>query len=362
VAAYAQTCAVPAGVLMRNNAPTIAEKIQADAERRRELKRLEREAGGRTKNNPRKRPRKQPSIQFVEGSWQATFFSTLPAWPYCANRFDFDHKRRSRQAAIAFLHLQVNRLRFKNWMVFDLDFQDAAEAFDHDNVAVPNLVMENPKNGHAHYAYRLEAGVGFYFGSRLKPQEYFADVEYGYTLRLRADQAYAGHLTKNPLSSAWRVSAPRHQGYTLRDLANWLEPHEMRRPKIETGIGACGTGRNVTLFNSLRVFAYDKVLGFKADLANHAAYRGYCDCLHAAAMSMNLSSQFQAPLHYGEVRSIVRSVAAWTWRNFSAEEFSRIQKARINKRWDGHVSAESTEPWKANGISRATYYRRRRKG
>jgi hypothetical protein len=75
-----------------------------------------------------------------------------------------------------------------------------------------------------------------------------------------------------------------------------------------------------------------------------------------------LNLQFPNPLGYGELKDIVRSVAGWTWENFTEEAFSAIQRARINKRWKDHVAESTTKPWESMGISRRTYYSRKREG
>jgi hypothetical protein len=53
------------------------------------------------------------------------------------------------------------------------------------------------------------------------------------------------------------------------------------------------------------------------------------------------------------VRSIALSVARFTWRHFSTENYSELQRRRINIRWADHISAEVTKPWAAEGVSRA---------
>ena len=76
-------------------------------------------------------------------------------------------------------------------------------------------------------------------------------------------------------------------------------------------------------------------------------------------VATGINTQFPNPLRPAEVRSIARSVARWTWRRFSNEKFSELQRHRINIRWADHISAEMTKPWAAEGVSRATWYRRR---
>jgi hypothetical protein len=73
--------------------------------------------------------------------------------------------------------------------------------------------------------------------------------------------------------------------------------------------------------------------------------------------------QFPVAFRLTEVRGIAKSVAEWTWRYFSEERFSARQALRGARRaaqmWAGHVAAETTKPWEAEEVSRATWYRRR---
>jgi hypothetical protein len=79
---------------------------------------------------------------------------------------------------------------------------------------------------------------------------------------------------------------------------------------------------------------------------------------------MGINMQFPEALKLSEVRAIAKSVAKWTWRRFSEEQFAQIQAARGARRaaqmWSGHVAAETAKPWSSEGVSRATWYRRRR--
>jgi hypothetical protein len=84
--------------------------------------------------------------------------------------------------------------------------------------------------------------------------------------------------------------------------------------------------------------------------------------LERVALGLNL--QFPRALGLSEIRAICKSVAKWTWSHFSEQAFSRRQALRGARRaaqmWSGHVAATKTKPWEARGISRATYYRRKK--
>lgn len=71
---------------------------------------------------------------------------------------------------------------------------------------------------------------------------------------------------------------------------------------------------------------------------------------------------FTPPLSFSEVKAVSRSVARWTWRQFSDEKFSVIQSARGKRGGRPATRTAEGEPWAAQGISRATYYRRMKSG
>ena len=142
--------------------------------------------------------------------------------------------------------------------------------------------------------------------------------------------------------------------YTLDDLGCELDyTDKAPEPIIEREIGA---GRNVIVFDSLRRLAYQEVRAFKSTGNVDGFFRRVFD------LAMGLNIQFYEPMCGGEVRAIAKSVSKWTWRLFSAEGFSAIQRPRVNRRYVGKVTAKASKPWDALGVSRATYYRRKMTG
>ena len=79
-------------------------------------------------------------------------------------------------------------------------------------------------------------------------------------------------------------------------------------------------------------------------------------------MACSANLDFVPPLPVSELCSIARSVAKSTFRRYNPATFSRIQQQRSLRRWAGHVAASTTRPWDAEGISRAAYYRKQRRG
>jgi Replicase family/Primase C terminal 1 (PriCT-1) len=174
--------------------------------------------------------------------------------------------------------------------------------------------------------------------------------------RLGADPAFSGLLIKNPLHADWRVTWVHDHAYTLDELGEYLFAHDTRRdPRREVR----GLSRDCDTFDHTRYWAYANVLEFKRKGDTEAAWVEQCRVVAAEYNEANCTP----PLTLGEIRKTGTSVGRWTWRRFTENGFARRQAQRgrsgMAMRWAGHVSAEKAKPWEAEGISRATWYRRK---
>jgi Replicase family/Primase C terminal 1 (PriCT-1) len=280
------------------------------------------------------------------------FPDLIPARPYCADVLGDGLKIRERKLALERRHIQLNGPATFTWMPHDIDHAGAYFAHRDANLPEPNFIAINPENGHGHSAVLLAMPVARHRAARIEPLHFYGAVERGIARRMGADRRYSGLITKNPVHPHWRVEWRREEPYTLPDLADWLFPEDMQPDfSVETTFGV---GRNCIVFDELRLIAYREVRAFKSN--------GSLDTFQARLerVATDINTQFPNPLRPAEVRSIARSVSRWTWRRFSNEKFSELQRHRINIRWADHISAEMTKPWAAEGISRATWYRRQR--
>ncbi len=287
-----------------------------------------------------------------EPSLQEAFRNLIPSNPYCADNLSDGLQIRSRSSALQKRFIQLNGPSTFQWMVHDLDIPGAYFAHDDANLPPPNVIMINPDNGHAHACYLLDTPVARHHAARDKPLRFFAACERGVGRRLGADRAYAGLIAKNPLHPAWHVEWRRESPYSLTEIEGHLFERDMRfEPSVASSFGA---GRNVMIFEELRAIAYREVRKFQEQIG-FDAWHNRCMTL---ALALNL--QFPKALPLSEIRAIAKSVARWTWKHFSADKFSARQsylgKRGMASRWRGHVR---TEPWKALGISKATFYRRK---
>lgn len=244
--------------------------------------------------------------------------------PYVSDNLRDGCWREPRAKAIARRYVQVNSPGLVWCVVIDVDHDDADWAADRASLPEPSWTAVNPFNGHAHVAYVLEVPVARSDAARTKPLRFLARVEAGLIDALGGDLAYAGLLTKNPVHASWVTRWCSEDGvYTLSELATALGsrlPKQLPR-KVER---SHGLGRNVTLFNELRTWAYTAIRRHREDGPDE-----WEAMAHAWAQSINQA--FPEPLPAREVRDTAHSVAKWVWTHFSEDQFRKIQQTRAQK-------------------------------
>lgn len=251
------------------------------------------------------------------------FYADLATNPYCSNDKGFCHIR-SKSHAIKHAYIQPNHPEIIKWLVFDIDDPEALFAFCDKGLPRPQIIIKNPENGHAHYAYKLTKPVNKWQKASSKPVEYLASVEKALRLALGADKSYSGNLIKNPCHTLHHVYLTGAQpSYTLAELSEHLdlEIYQPQEPANDEGYG-----RNCAVFNHVRHEAYP--------LAQTHSQRELERILTAIAEEYN--QRFDEPLFPNELKHIVRSIVRYCSRkDFTASHkaFSELQSHRSKKRW-----------------------------
>lgn len=209
---------------------------------------------------------------------------------------------RARAIALNFDYVGLNQRRVA-YLALDIDEPGAAIAHEFAGLPPPTITSITPESGKAHLLYELAAPVSISDYARQKPIALLKHVREQMTIALLpagADAGYAHLMTKNPLSQRWRVVA-NDVKYDFQELLEYLPDRASRMPAKSTG-----EGRNCTLFDRLRTWAYPRVAAARA-----AGSERWHAALLAQAESMNTDG-----LPYSEVKSTAVSVARWTWRTY----------------------------------------------
>ncbi len=231
-----------------------------------------------------------------------------PKKPYCSNKIGFIRIRIFNKA-LDYLYIQPNPIGLIFRLVFDVDRQGASIDWADRNLPAPNWSACNPKNGHAHLGYELEVPV-----SGIKSIKFAKDIENSYIAALDADPGYSGILCQNPFHKNWRIMEWRKEPYSLNELSEYVRIKNSKPKEI-------GIGRNVTLFNTVRKWSYREIKQYwKRDFHEWQS--------RVISEALEVNQKFEIPLPFMEVKSTARSIARWSWKRITEEDFSKIQSAR----------------------------------
>ena len=243
----------------------------------------------------------------------------LPKAPYCTNGKGEAVVIRRLKTALKNPLLQVNLPVLTWWAVFDVDQPQAGLAWEDAGLPQPKWVAVNPENGHAHIVYGLNIPIKTTDPRQIKALRYFAAVYDAMTFALKADPNYSGLLTKNPIHKKWRTYWGSETAYDLSELAEYVSLANVQK---RADCDFRGFGRNCTVFDKLRAWAYVAVREYRGGKVTH-----WREAVATQAQNYN---DFATPLSVNEILAIAKSVAKWVWaRDADAElRFITRQKAK----------------------------------
>jgi len=256
------------------------------------------------------------------------FYDDLAKKPYCSNEKGFCYPR-TKSHAIRHGYIQPNFPDIVKWLVFDIDHPNALFAYHDLNLPRPQLIEQNPDNGHAHYCYKLTEPVLLWGNAGEKPIKYLRRVHKSLNKALGGDPSYSGNLIKNPFS-------PRHNtyitgakpSYTLDELASYLVLEYETADPIDPAQNDDQYGRNCATFDYTRHKAYPIASQYnQAQLFKEVL-----------AIALDFNANFDFPMRHNEVKHIAWSIAKYcksgrfgAFSEKSNTRFSRIQSCRVKR-------------------------------
>lgn len=283
----------------------------------------------------------------VRALWESVW---LPPYPRATDDFRDGVYRMPREKALAKAHIQVNTRGTLRVFVCDIDHPDAGLRA-YQCPALPNLIIHNRSNGHAHAAWILQEPVTTSERGRDKPKRFASAVGEGLRRSVDGDPRYVGLLMKNPCSDHWLVEPTVRMDrlWTLPDLANALGAEYMtakngHRPPLPDNDDAERHGRNCDVFDSTRRWAYKAAPAYRGNPA------GFTNAVHAHVAALN--AELPVPLPQNECRTIARSVASWivnksnVWagRGTPSDAFRARQTKNSRKRREWYEDLIASQP------------------
>lgn len=270
-----------------------------------------------------------------------------PRRPYSTHDLEAGVRIRSLRAAITRPYIQANPPHLRVWSLYDIDRPGGALAWEQADLPPPAWAAANRANGHAHLAWGLSAPVLVdSLEARDAPMRYLAAIESCMRARLGGDHGYSGLITKNPMHPLWRVLRGPRLAYDLGELAEWLPEIARHRPRQGVSPERVGIGRNVAVFDGLRLWAYIEVRRWR-DASGLQAWTAWAASVHARALIINADMLGERALEAREVWHIAKSVAKWVWRN------GRAAVAKSDARWRETQARRGRAGGLVSGIRRA---------
>ena len=255
---------------------------------------------------------------------RSDFINQIISRPFCTDDFKRDGiYRTNKRRALNSVYIEHNNDSFINSIVFDIDSDTAAIAWQDADIPKPNFITQNPANGHAHLFYALSSPVCITENARRKPQKLLKGVIEGLTERLGADPCYTGKITKNPLNPRWRTFWNEQPRFELNYLCEFIDTNKRVKKEVRKSIVA--EGRNTALFDNLRFYAYSIIFKYQ----KNDDFCGFMSALEEEAEHINDS--FEDQLGFKEINHTIRSISSWVWGTFDSDTFSEIQSNRAKK-------------------------------
>lgn len=233
----------------------------------------------------------------------------LPHRPWCAD-YTKRMRVRPRDKALRYPYLQLNSPDIVRVVSIDVDHASGPYGWRDVLAPPPNFTVHALETDRVHCSYVLAVPVSTRAdrGQLRRPARWLAGIERALVRRLDADRVVPV-ITRNPFAPGPDAGLTIHrtEPYELDELDSWVGtlPPEFR-PVLEHS----GVGRNVSLFDGLRIWAYRQVGRCRAFGEDrwHRLVRGQAEALN---------SEFRVPLPPREVRGLAKSVASWTWERYA---------------------------------------------
>ena len=140
----------------------------------------------------------RPTAQQWEQAW-------LPLWPLASDDLLEGIYRQSRPEALQRRYVEANPQALSNLLVVDIDHGDAAlRALG--TRPLPHVIVENPRNGHAHAVWGLREPVTRTEYAHRKPLAFAASVTEGLRRAVDGDRSHR-HAGRHHHCGAQRVEA-----------------------------------------------------------------------------------------------------------------------------------------------------------
>jgi hypothetical protein len=251
--------------------------------------------------------------------------TAISAKPYCSSNLSQGLSIRAKYDALEHSSIQINTPWCIKYIVLDID-----EPIRPEWPLKPTLYTLNPENDHYHVYIQLETPVLIGDNANPHPQRWLKQIINRLITMFGADPNYAGLVAKNPLHTKWIVGPGKGRwiSYSLKRLEKVVRGFP---EAVKLEFNESPEGRNCTVFDALRVWAYRQVHGF----ASVSPWDN-----HVLAQCLAINEMLPDPLGHGECIGIAKSVSKYCWLNRDKIGRSYIHRGAMGYGVTRHDSKE----------------------
>jgi len=263
--------------------------------------------------------------EYYEKPLLQIYTESVPYHPLATNKLgSLSHF--PKDIALSKNYIQHNKEGSIKTLIIDVDDSEGHYKWDDLHAPPPNFAIMNPVNGHVHLAYFIRNKIFRNRVDNMKAFRLLSAIETALIKKVEGDPYYTNLISKNLLSEHWSRYFFNLYEYDLDYFFDYL----VLPPKTykENTLFNAGLGRNCTMFDQLRFWAYSSFRDFNYNIdldffINH---------LFAHA-TRKLNSQFIIPLGEREIFGIAKSIGKWTYIHQSKSGFVKWQakgRAKVN--------------------------------
>ena len=252
------------------------------------------------------------------------FTRTLPNHVLASNMLSAGAYRVEKFAASKMAEIAPDPEGWQTAIRCDVDYDGAGAAWIEAGLPAPNLVVVNPRNGHAHLIWLLHRWVRL---SNDRERNYAIAVQRGLTEALHGDRAYHGRFHHNPISSHYVTRSARAEPYTLGELAQYLDLYDSEpRKHFRPAPVLTREGRNNDVFHRTRLWSYGAVQRYRS--AGIAAWEAAV-LEQVAIVNASVANDYpsRGPLDEREQRSIAKSISRFAWNRYTGKQSAVVAAA-----------------------------------
>lgn len=286
-------------------------------------------------------------------------YKRLPREMLVSNDLKFGLHTEAKTTGVRRRYIQINHTNVTKIMVFDVDNPISLYDWKYLEVPLPNILVINPENNHAHLVYLLseEDFVCRTENGKLKNILMYEAIYSQMCRLLNADPRYVQKIMKNPFFNGWNTRVLHDDTYSFSDFFKYVDSKNLDKAsegqKNRTAASWIreSEGRNCTVFERTRLYAYAVLKTFNNGATSEDAMNFY-NAVNQYASALNES--FAEPLGEREVASTVKSIVNWTLLHFGgAAEKQEFEKKDIWGEKSRQKSLETRTALKERNIKKA---------